>query len=67
MVWPIELFLIISSFLQLLWYVLSCLWDGGYKRSFAANPQKEAYVMVLAGFLSCYLNDPLSYVWHHIK
>ena len=22
---------------QRLWYVLSCLWDGAYKRSFAAN------------------------------
>ena len=25
---------------QRLWYVLSCLWDGAYKRTLAAN-QKE--------------------------
>ena len=41
---PIELFLIPASAPQLvqqsLWYVLSYLWDGKYKRTLAAN-QKE--------------------------
>ena len=30
---PIELFLVY----QRPWYVLSCLWDGAYKRTLAAN------------------------------
>ena len=38
---PIELFLIPASATQLMyqrsWYVLSCLWDGAYKISHAAN------------------------------
>ena len=41
---PIELFLVPASAPQLvyqrLWYVLSCLWDGAYKRTLATN-QKE--------------------------
>ena len=41
---PIELFLVPSSAPRLvsqrLWYVLSCLWDDGYKITLAAN-QKE--------------------------
>ena len=41
---PIELFLIPASaprlVLQRLWYVISCLWDGAYKRTIAVN-QKE--------------------------
>ena len=32
---PIELFLVPAS--APLWYVLSCLWDGAYKRTLAAN------------------------------
>ena len=41
---PIELFLVPASaprpVHQRLWYVLSCLWDGAYKRTLAVN-QKE--------------------------
>ena len=37
----IELFLVPASALRLVyqrpWYVLSCLWDGAYKRTLAAN------------------------------
>ena len=33
---PIELFLISASAPRP-WYVLSCLWDGAYKRTLAAN------------------------------
>ena len=40
--------------------VLSCLWDGAYKRTLAVN-QKVAHVAA-AGFLSRYLNGPLPYV-----
>ena len=36
---PIELFLVPDSALRLV-YVLSCLWDGAYKRSLASN-QKQ--------------------------
>ena len=38
---PIELFLVPASapplVYQRLWYVLSCLWDGAYKRTLAVN------------------------------
>ena len=38
---PFELSLAPASALRLVlhtsWYVLSCLWDGAYKRSIAAN------------------------------
>ena len=38
---PIELFLVPASAPRLVyqrpWYVLSCLWDGAYKRTLAAN------------------------------
>ena len=34
---PIELFLVLASAPQRLWYVLSCLGDGAYKRTLAAN------------------------------
>ena len=38
---PIELFLIPASapllVYQRMWYVLSCLWDGTYKRTIAVN------------------------------
>ena len=44
-------------------YVLSCLWDGAYKKSFAANWKR---VVVTAGFLSRYLNCSLPYVRRHI-
>ena len=41
---PIELFLVPASAPRLVsqrqWYVLSCLWDGAYKRTLAVN-QKE--------------------------
>ena len=61
---PIELFLVPASAPRLVeqrpWYVLSCLWDGAYKRTLAAN-QKVAHVSA-AGFLSRYLNGPLPYV-----
>ena len=33
---PIELFLVPAS-AQTPWYVLSCLWDGAYKRTIAVN------------------------------
>ena len=46
--------------------VPSCLWDGAYKRSLAANQKELPIHVVEAGFLSCYLNDPLPYVWHHV-
>ena len=32
---PIELFLVPARAPRLVWYVLSCLWDGAYKRTFA--------------------------------
>ena len=35
--------------------VLSCLWDGAYKRTLAANRKKSSLVAA-AGFLSRYLN-----------
>ena len=60
---PIELFLVPASAPRLVqqrpWYVLSCLWDGAYKRTLAAN-------VATAGFLSRYLNGPLPYVRRHI-
>ena len=38
---PFELFLVPASALRLVyqrqWYVLSCLWDGAYKRTLAVN------------------------------
>ena len=34
---PTELFLVPASAPQRLWYVLSCLWDGSYKRTLAVN------------------------------
>ena len=38
---PIELFLVQASDPRLVqersWYVLSCLWDGAYKRTLAVN------------------------------
>ena len=38
---PIEIFLVPASgprlVKQRLWYVLSCLWDGAYKRTLAVN------------------------------
>ena len=38
---PIELFLVPAHAQRLVqqwqWYVLSCLWDDAYKRTFAAN------------------------------
>ena len=58
---PIELFLIPASAPRLVQqrplYVLSCLWDGAYKRTLAVNQKKVAYVAA-AGFLSHYQNGP---------
>ena len=34
---PIELFLVPRLVQQRLWCVLSCLWDGAYKRTLAVN------------------------------
>ena len=35
---PIELFLVLAKAPRLMpWYVLSCLWDGAYKRALAVN------------------------------
>ena len=42
--------------------MLSCLWDGAYKRTIAAN--HVANVVVAVGFCSDYLNDPLPYISH---
>ena len=44
------------------WYELSCLWDGAFKRSLAANLKKVAHGLVTLGFLSHYLSGPLPYV-----
>ena len=59
---PIELFLIPASAPQLvkqrLWYVLSCLWDGVYKR--------VGHAVVATGYLSCYLSGSLPCVQRHI-
>ena len=41
------------------------VWDGTYKRTFAANQKRVAHVAA-AGFLSRYLNGPLPHVQCHI-
>ena len=41
--------------------MLSCLWDGVYKRSLAANKNKIAHVVAAVSFLSDYLSGPLLY------
>ena len=46
--------------------MLSCLWDGAYKRTLAVNSKKVAHVAA-AGFLSHYLSGPLSCVRRHIS
>ena len=47
---PIDIFLVPASAPQLVlqrpWYVLSCLWDGAYKRSLAAN-LKFSFILIL--------------------
>ena len=43
--------------------MLSCLWDGTYKRSLAAN--LPVHVVAAAGFLSRCLNGP-EYVRRHM-
>ena len=62
---PIELFLVPGSAPRVvqerLWYVLSCLWDGAYKRTIATNWERVALVAA-AGFLSRYLSGPLPYI-----
>ena len=40
-------------------YVLSCLWDGAYKRTLVVD-------VAAAGFISLYLSGPLPYVRRHI-
>ena len=45
---PIELFFIPASAPRLVyqrppWYVLSCLWDGAYKRTLAVNRKSSLY------------------------
>ena len=59
---PIELFLIPACAPQLVyqrpWYVLSCLWDGAFKRTLATNWKQQVS--------SRYLNGPLPYVQRHI-
>ena len=41
---PIELFLVPATaprlVYEMLWYVLSCLWDAAYKRTLAANSKE---------------------------
>ena len=55
---PIELFLVPASAPELvkqrLWYVLSCLWDGAYKRTLAVN-QKE--LSMWQQWVSCILSE----------
>ena len=34
------------------WYVLSCMWDGAYKRSLLLIRKRVAHVIAAAGFLS---------------
>ena len=43
------------------WYLLSCVWNGAYKGTLAANGKIVAHVAA-AGFLSRYLSRPLPYV-----
>ena len=57
---PIELFLVPAS-APPPWYVLSCLWDGAYKRTHIKESERVADVAA-AGFLSRYLNGSLPYV-----
>ena len=59
---PIELFLVHNWYKHRLWYVLSCLWDGAYKRSH----KRVAHVVAAMGFLSEYLHGPLPYVRRNI-
>ena len=63
-----KLFLVPASAPQLVyqrpWYVLSCMWDGAYKRTLAVS-RRVAHVAA-AGFLSHYLSGPLPYVRRHI-
>ena len=58
MVDPLNYLLFSGSAPQRLWYVLSYLWDGAYKK------QRVAHVVVAVGFLShyMYMNGPLPYV-----
>ena len=46
--------------------MLSCLCDGAYKRTVAANWKSVAHVAMAAGVLFHYLNGPLPYVRCHI-
>ena len=50
---PLSYFLVPASAPRTPWYVLSCLWDGAYKRTLAVNRKRVAYVAA-AGFLSHY-------------
>ena len=42
-------------------YVLSCLWDGAYKKNPCCKSERVAHVAA-AGFLSRYLSGTLPYV-----
>ena len=66
---PIELFLVPVNALQHVsqrtWYVLSCQWDGAYKRSLAANRNEQPMWQQRVSS-TCYSNGPLPYVRRHI-
>ena len=61
---PIKLFLVPASAPQLVyqrqWYVLSCLWDGAYKRISMNSPCSGGSGFPLS------LSGPLPYVQCHI-
>ena len=46
---PTEVFLVPIGAARLVkqrpWYVLSCLWDGAYKRTLAANLKKVSHIV----------------------
>ena len=52
----IELFLVpdrkSTTGIQRPWCVLSCLWDGAYKRSLIANKKRIVHLVAAASFLS---------------
>ena len=47
--------------------MLSCLWDGAYKRTLGANRKIVDHVVAAAGFPSLYLSGPFSFVRRHIN
>ena len=64
---PIELFLVPASaprlVYQMLWYVLSCLWEGTYKRTIAVNRKEQPMWRQRVSCLTI-LSGPLPYVRH---